>query len=292
MHSTDFDILGHSGCQLTVCRKNGRLAIVKSTDDASYAERLFKQAQKQRLFHEQQSDGILTPEVFDVSRKPSSCTIEMEFVYGQNFIEFFEYSGLDRLNSFVETLLFFIQDQMGRSPVKQVSASVITRKYEDVKHKIMSNQNLTGYADIGKMFETVDTCFDISGELSLPVGSCHGDLTLSNMLFNGSRVYLIDFLDSFVETPLMDIVKLRQDTRYGWSFLMFKRPYDRVRHQIILDHIDRCIVSQCQALPGYHDYYVLFQLMNFLRILQYAQEPEVITFLEEVIAQLTKEHAE
>ncbi len=31
---------------------------------------------------------------------------------------------------------------------------------------------------------------------------------------------MIDFLDSFIETPLMDIVKLRQDTKYNWSYLL------------------------------------------------------------------------
>ncbi len=63
----------------------------------------------------------------------------------------------------------------------------------------------------------------------MPVGICHGDLTFSNMLFNGNNYYLIDFLDSFVESPLLDIVKLRQDSAYLWSQLMYIHDYDKIR---------------------------------------------------------------
>jgi thiamine kinase-like enzyme len=65
----------------------------------------------------------------------------------------------------------------------------------------------------------------------IPVGICHGDLTLSNILFRGhvaptphtpdeelrrramassggEWVILIDFLDNFVESPLADLAKV------------------------------------------------------------------------------------
>ena len=56
--------------------------------------------------------------------------------------------------------------------------------------------------------------FDALSDMLIPVGTCHGDLTFSNILFNGNNYYLIDFLDSFIESPLLDIVKLRQDTAW------------------------------------------------------------------------------
>lgn len=33
----------------------------------------------------------------------------------------------------------------------------------------------------------------IDEEIKIPVGHCHGDLTFSNILFNGNNYYLIDF---------------------------------------------------------------------------------------------------
>jgi hypothetical protein len=52
----------------------------------------------------------------------------------------------------------------------------------------------------------------------IPEGFCHGDLTFSNILVDGKsrRIAAFDFLDSFVESPLQDIAKIRQDTSYYW----------------------------------------------------------------------------
>lgn len=56
-------------------------------------------------------------------------------------------------------------------------------------------------------------------ELLFPIGPCHGDLTLSNVIFEvTSGVTLIDFLETYLETPLQDVAKLKQDFVYGWSF--------------------------------------------------------------------------
>lgn len=54
--------------------------------------------------------------------------------------------------------------------------------------------------------------------LRVPVGPCHGDLTLNNIIFNAADgITLIDFLDTFLESPLQDVAKILQDYRFGWS---------------------------------------------------------------------------
>ena len=286
----DFEIHGHSGCSITVCRENGSMSILKSTDDVSYADRLYRQACKQNSFYQQQNGKIYTPKVLEISRNSSSCKIKMEFVYAQNFIEFFEYAGLDQLTTFVTTLLSFLQCEIDRSPQQHIDIHVLRDKYNNIKRQLSSNPAITDNSDIINNIKLLDSIFDRDHCIVLPVGVSHGDLTLSNILFTGRQIYLIDFLDSFIETPLMDIVKLRQDTYYGWSFLMYQRPYDRIRHQIILQYIDQQIVSKFQDLPFYYKNYSLFQLMNFLRVLQYAHEPRIITFLTNVICELIKSY--
>ena len=44
-------------------------------------------------------------------------------------------------------------------------------------------------------------------------------LNLSDVIINtdDNRAYLIDFLSVFLESYLLDYVKIRQDLRYGWS---------------------------------------------------------------------------
>ena len=124
--------------------------------------------------------------------------------------------------------------------------------------------------------------------MELPIGKCHGDLTFSNILFSGNDYYLIDFLDSFVESPLLDIVKIRQDSAYLWSELMYSGECDSTRLRIVADKIDTEIYNFASQFDWFR-YYKIFQLMNFLRILQYAHEPKVIDYLKNVINDLLYE---
>lgn len=124
----------------------------------------------------------------------------------------------------------------------------------------------------------------------LPIGVCHGDLTFSNILFNGNNYYLIDFLDSFIETPLQDIVKIRQDTAYRWSQLMYTKRYDAVRLGIICDKIDHEIdLYFSNKYQWYTDHYRTVQLMNILRILPYAHEEKVVCYLKNILNSLLHE---
>ena len=69
----------------------------------------------------------------------------------------------------------------------------------------------------------------LSRAISIPIGFCHGDLTFSNIMFalDDNQVGLIDFLDSFIETPLIDLVKLRQDTHFHWTITRYPHLHDQ-----------------------------------------------------------------
>ena len=131
--------------------------------------------------------------------------------------------------------------------------------------------------EVNKIVKEVDNILkDNSEEICIPVGVCHGDLTFSNILFNGNNYYLIDFLDSFIESPIMDMVKLRQDTAHLWSPLMYTGNYDSTRLNIICNKIDNELDKCFRKYDWYCKYYNIFQLLNFMRILQYAHDERVI----------------
>ena len=53
----------------------------------------------------------------------------------------------------------------------------------------------------------------------VPRSSCHGDLTLENIIVTtNNELYLIDFLDSFYDSWMIDIAKLLQDLELKWSY--------------------------------------------------------------------------
>ena len=94
---------------------------------------------------------------------------------------------------------------------------------------------------------------------------------------------MIDFLDSFIESPIIDMVKLRQDTAYQWSPLMYAGEYDITRLSIVCSKIDKELDSCFSKYEWYRLYYSIFQLLNFFRILQYAHERKVISYLKKSI---------
>ena len=102
------------------------------------------------------------------------------------------------------------------------------------------------------------------------------------MLFTDSGMYLIDFLDSFVETPLQDIVKIRQDSKYGWSTMMTNQKYNIVHVKMVLNYIDNCISSYFEKYDFYK-YYDMLQYINILRILPYVKEQKVYERICEIL---------
>ena len=169
--------------------------------------------------------------------------------------------------------------------MQTVPANILTDKMADVARKVANNVHLKDDAEAQELVRLSSEVMDAVGDMEMPVGTCHGDLTFSNILFNGNNYYLIDFLDSFIESPLLDIVKIRQDTAYMWSTLMYHKPFDKVRLSIISDKIDSAIDEYFTGkYEWYRRYYMPLQLMNFLRILQYGHDEKVIAYLKRVIS--------
>lgn len=283
----EIEVKGHSGCSIDIIRQNGKLIISKCTFDSKYVDRLSHQAEKQKNAYKLDIQHIRVPQVISVEKDASHCNVKMEYVYSRNFIEFFEVAGFEQIDYFIKALKLWIELDMKNSRMLPVEKKEIVEKFEGVKQKIKTNVWIDDSDDINDLLRQSERVFcSLPPLISIPVGQCHGDLTFSNILFNGNNYYLIDFLDSFIETPLMDMVKIRQDSRYLWSTQMYTGKYDTIRLQIISQKIDEELNGWFKRYEWYNSFYMSFQLMNFLRILQYAKEEKNIIFLKEIIKQI------
>lgn len=278
------EVKGHSGCQIDVVEEGRELFVYKSTRDPKYLERLAAQADKQILANQKTYQHIRVPKIYDVERTADQTSIKMQYIYSKNFIEFFENAGFEQIDYLIGALEYFVELEIESSELKTVPAQIFRDKFKDIRKKVEANQIFSGNTSVISILARCQNVFDNLQDLTIPVGTCHGDLTFSNILFNGNNYYLIDFLDSFVETPLQDIVKIRQDTAYRWSQLMYIKKYDAVRLHIICDRIDREIDTYfAQKYRWYRDNYGIMQLMNILRILPYAHEEKVISYLQDIL---------
>lgn len=302
----EIEVRGHSGCQIDVVNESGQIFVYKSTADPKYLRRLALQARKQQAAADVEHQHIRVPKIYDLQENADTTVIKMQYVYSKNFIEFFEQAGFEQVDYLIGALEHFLEYEISKSELQEVLPGVFLGKFADIRQKVESSpyyQEDFGLPavttdqpegpcskknrlkpEIADLMNRCQQVFDSLQPMTIPVGVCHGDLTFSNILFNGNNYYLIDFLDSFIETPLQDIVKIRQDTSYRWSQLMYTKPYDAVRLRIVCDKIDREIDEYFSCkYPWYAANYRVMQLMNILRILPYAHEEKVINYLVEVI---------
>ncbi len=279
------DIQGHSGCDISIVTEDNELHIHKSTHDAGYVPRLVNQANKQIAASKTEYQHIRVPKIFEVQQSETDATIKMEYIYSKNFVEYFENAGFEQIKYLIGAIKYFIDLEINASTMQTVPSTILTDKMADVARKVEKNVHLKDDAEAQELVRLSSEVMNRVGDMEMPVGTCHGDLTFSNILFNGNNYYLIDFLDSFIESPLLDIVKIRQDTAYLWSTLMYHKPFDKVRLSIISERIDSAIDEYFTGkYEWYRRYYMPLQLMNFLRILQYGKEEKVIAYLKRVIA--------
>ena len=279
------DIQGHSGCDISIVTEDNELHIHKSTHDAGYVPRLVNQANKQIAASKTEYQHIRVPKIFEVVQSATDATIKMEYIYSKNFVEYFENAGFEQIKYLIGAIKYFIDLEINASSMQTVPANILTDKMADVARKVANNVHLKDDAEAQELVRRSSEVMDAVGDMEMPVGTCHGDLTFSNILFNGNNYYLIDFLDSFIESPLLDIVKIRQDTAYMWSTLMYHKPFDKVRLSIISEKIDSAIDEYFTGkYEWYRRYYMPLQLMNFLRILQYGHDEKVIAYLKRVIS--------
>lgn len=284
----ELKIAGHSGCRVEIVRGDEGLVVRKTTGSPSYFDRLRRQAEKQeRFYRDFASESFSTPRVVRRIENPSCVGMEMVYIHGRSFVDYFENAPYTAPARFCERMISFLEREFAESPECAISDELIQEKWDSVCRTIAANDMLKNDRAIKDLRRASEPLFRRSSGRCWPVGVCHGDLTFSNLLFQEGRIYLIDFLDSFVETPLMDLVKLRQDTRYCWSHMLCKESFDRLKSRIVMAEIDRRIWDHFSNRSGVADGYRELQCMNFWRILQYAHDPMIIEFLKTNIAGFT-----
>ena len=282
------DIKGHSGCNIDIIVDNGNLYVKKSTNDLKYLDRLNLQAEKQKNDN-CLSDSLRNPVIHDVVKTENECYMVMDYIYAKNFIDYFENASPSDINHFIDTFINYINDELSKCKIENINKNVFINKFNSVvsnceKNELTKNNNRVKII----LNECKKVFVNLPDNIEMPIGICHGDLTFSNILFTSNKFYFIDYLDSFIETPIQDIVKLRQDTKYFWSTMMYNKKYDIVRLSMIFKYIDNKITDYFGDIEEYYKNYDRLQLMNILRILPYVKEEKVRDFVLSILESLPK----
>ena len=277
------EVKGNSGCSINIVEEDNNLYVYKCTTDKGYIKRLEQQGNKQR--HAIETEHIGIPDIKNIEVDDEHVSIKMNYIYAMNFVDFFERAPFDELDNFINSITNYVDMEIENSKMQHISNDELLIKLQSIitncfRNEILSRDGIALGSELGDILNKSKKVFEEHGNLDIPVGVCHGDLTFSNILFaNNSKYYLIDFLDSFIETPLQDIVKLRQDSQFGWSMLMHQGKHDNIRVRMTLKYIDDKFDKHFKKYEFYKKHYNVLQLMNILRILPYVKTYEVKNYL-------------
>ncbi len=247
--------------------------LIKDEEDGRYIIKIWNDREKGRESIRKQIEFKSLHIRTCTVRTPSILHTETlengKFLAKMNYID--ASSGIDIINRMSRSIVLTIKDVLGLilylnlkdSKVESVHYSVFLEKLISIKAETSSPVLLD-------LLNSLILKLKTNNYLKIPVGNCHGDLTLSNMLISGNEtVNLIDFLPSFIETPLWDVVKLEQDLIMGWSY-RFMKDSGKINAKIFFEE---CIPDQFHITCNQWKYQVtLLSAINLARIVPYIKD--------------------
>ena len=242
---------GNSGCELKLINSG---VIRKTSINTSYNNRLDAQIKLQTEFTHH---TIKTPKILNTGLVDGKRYYDMEFINGQKFSDYLNNSKFEDSVSIFNIILDFInQNDEGST---YVPTYYTLDKLKDIESKISIDISIKNFINN-----------NIGGVV--PVGRSHGDLTFENIIVFNDELYLIDFLDGYIQTPLVDVSKIYQELHLNWSNRSKESPFlTNVRNHELKKILDDFIKEKQYDIKSVRVQIV----MTLLRTLPYIKNTEI-----------------
>jgi len=234
---------GHSGCEVLLIKKDrGDLIVKKRSPSLIYNERLNRQMLKQKAF---KSTYIRVPEIYSYANE-KHFYFEMEFLKGEGFNEYIDKHDKNKIFDKLEKIIAFLE-----------ASNELREDIQEAVEEKLSRMNIEKKFSFFK-----DYCLDYDWD-KVKKSFCHGDLSFENIIISNEEVCFIDFLDSFVDSRIIDYSKILQDLMLNWSWRGKKRvPY--IKLILMFDYL------KCRMKQDQWDAATKMLVLNLLRMLPYA----------------------
>lgn len=267
------NLSGHSGCSLFLMQKESEIFVRKTSSDEKYNFRLKKQCKKQSAFLSQ--NRVLAPEILECGFEGNLFYFDMQYIQGKTMAEYTSNILITEIADFIRCLFkcLYISDD---NPNPKANC-IFLNKIESIEYLSKT------YSVLEEPFRLLKS-HDWSRVYKSP---CHGDLTLENIIITKDKnLYLIDFLDSFYNSWMIDIAKLLQDLDLKWSFRKQELTSNRaLRLQVAKEALIEEILLTENGIENLKTIYYLL-LLNVIRIYPYVKDDETLSFLNNSVGYL------
>ncbi|WP_417500436.1 phosphotransferase family protein [Methylophaga sp.] len=261
----------HSGARLRVLQDERNYLVEKSITSA--IEKNFLGIKKQQRFK-----SLYTP-TFDIRAIPvlnteksaEQLTITMPYIEGLGG-ERVAYRGSKTVAKNLKVALdFYLLNCIATSEDGSYPVSDVLGKLNSIKSNLNDKyERFPQLAEQIKIFEQF-----CQRDLHMPMGECHGDLTLANLkVTEENQLYLFDFLSCEINSPLQDAAKMIQDFEYGWSFRKEKESI-RIKGEIFCEYAYPSFLKTLERLFWYE--MRVIETLTLLRIAPYIDDQDQVT---------------
>lgn len=258
---------GHSGCNLYLYQDNANYFVRKDSGKENYNRRLKKQFIKQKHFV---LPDVKTPKILNYGIRDGLFYFDMDYIQGATLANIFKNIQLNEIDHLVKILFNSLLIAEGK--YQKNADSIFKKKIFDVYSKIENKDD-----EVLKAFNLLKS-YDFN---KIPCSFCCGDLTLENVILTPTgEIYIIDLLDSFYNSWMIDVAKLLQDLELGWSYRYEKKNFNL---NLRLNTAKNILLTKLAAYPNGAEYieciYMLL-LLNTLRIIPYMRDQTTKQFIQ------------
>ena len=247
-------LMSFSGCDIDIHNNK----FYKTSNDRFNPFKLKQQAVKQQKYHlNYQHNKIIVPKV-DIIDDNDNCTIVMDYFDSITLHDYICQFDTKDCIELINILFEFIDN----------NTLTITEQIDC--HEIINElKNRTGQQYI----------LPYDKPLTLHSGCSHGDLTFSNVLVHNDKIVLVDFLTWKIDLPIIDIIKLRQDSKHYWSLFITN---SNITNYHKYDKIDKLIYKKYHNIIESYEYKIL-EIILLWRILPYCRHKHHYNFINDRI---------
>lgn len=257
-----FSQFGQSGSQVSLENRAGEF-VIKKTASPGGESRLLAQYEKQMGFQTYSDLGI--PKIID---RWNNNSFSMEYVSSVTLGTFSQSASHLDWKKAADTIVNFLRQNINDSS----SSGETIAEQEGFRLKATNLKNQLNLPQDLAQAHCLKEITSLARNLPFRLGANHGDLSFENILIStrDQSVWLVDFLDSPMQTPLIDAGRLLIDCEHGWWFSGAKHSVmEAIASQYLSSEI-RKLFQTFGVSDAELDFYKLFAA---IRILPYTSAP-------------------